>query len=60
MKRIKWENIFLLLILPLSIITIIYHFKLNGLNVNLIIESLIYLGLPVIIRDEIKEIRKGE
>lgn len=60
MKRIKWENIFLLLILPLSIITIIYHFKLNGLNINLIIESLIYLGLPVIIRDEIKEIRKGE
>ena len=34
MKRIKWENIFLLIILPLTIYSLIIHTKENGFNIS--------------------------
>ena len=60
MKRIKWENIFLLIILPLTIYSLIIHTKENGFNIYILIEAGIYLIIPIVISQEIKSIRKGE
>ncbi len=55
LKRIKWENIFVVLYLPLNIYQLYYHIELNGLYIELIVELIIsiisLLGLHYIIKD---------
>ena len=59
-KRIKWENIFLMVFIPLGIYAMIYHYMLNGFYKYILIEPLIYIGLPIMLSYYIKMIRKGE
>lgn len=59
-KRIKWENIFLLIFIPLDIQAIIHHYMLNGFYKYILLEPFIYLGMSLIISYSIKIIRKGE
>lgn len=55
LKRIKWENIFVMLCLPLNIYQLYCHIQLNGLYIELILELIIsiisLLGLHYIVKD---------
>ena len=60
LRKVKWENIFLLIFIPLGIQAMIHHYLLNGFYKYILIEPLIYIGLPIILSYCIKDIRKGE
>ena len=59
MRKIKWENIVLLIMIVLGVVSMIHHIKLNGWYNNLIIEAIIYLLISVGARSLVKDIRKN-
>lgn len=59
MRKIKWENIILLVMIVLGVVSMIHHIKLNGWYNNLIIEAIIYLLISVGARSLVKDIRKN-
>lgn len=59
MRKIKWENIVLLVMVVLGVISIIHHIKLNGWYNNLVIEAIVYLLISVGARSLVKDIRKN-
>lgn len=59
LKRIKWENIFFILDILLTILCLRHHIKLNGLYIELGLEIVVYLSLGFAFRYVIKDIRKN-
>ena len=59
MRKIKWENIILLVMVILSVVSMVHHIKLNGWYNNLVIEAIIYLLISVGARYLVKDIRKN-
>lgn len=59
MRKIKWENIILLVMIILGVVSMIHHIKLNGLYNNLVIEAIVYLLISVGARYLVKDIRKN-
>ena len=59
MRKIKWENIILLVMVVLSVISIVHNIKLNGWYNNLVIEAIVYLLISVGARYLVKDIRKN-
>ena len=59
MRKIKWENIILLVMVVLSVVSIVHHIKLNGWYNNLVIEAIVYLLISVGARSLVKDIRKN-
>lgn len=59
MRKIKWENIVLLVIIILGVVSITHHIKLNGWYNNLVIEAMVYLLISVGARSLVKDIRKN-
>lgn len=59
MRKIKWENIVLLVMIILGVISIAHHIKLNGWYNNLVIEAMVYLLISVGARSLVKDIRKN-
>lgn len=59
MKKIKWENIILLVMIILGVISMVHHIKLNGWYNNLVIEAIVYLLISVGARSLVKDIRKN-
>lgn len=59
MRKIKWENIILLVMIILGVVSMIHHIKLNGWYNNLVIEAIIYLLISVGARYLVKDIRKN-
>ena len=59
MRKIKWENIILLVMIILGVVSMIHHIKLNGWYNNLVIEAMIYLLISVGARYLVKDIRKN-
>ena len=59
MRKIKWENIVLLIMIVLGVVSMIHHIKLNGWYNNLIIEAMVYLLISVGARYLVKDIRKN-
>ena len=59
MRKIKWENIILLVMIILGVVSMIHHIKLNGWYNNLVIEAIVYLLISVGARSLVKDIRKN-
>ena len=59
MRKIKWENIILLVMIILVVISMVQHIKLNGWYNNLVIEAIVYLLISVGARSLVKDIRKN-
>lgn len=59
MRKIKWENIILLVMIILSVVSMVHHIKLNGWYNNLVIEAIVYLLISVGARYLVKDIRKN-
>lgn len=59
MRKIKWENIILLVMIILGVISMVHHIKLNGWYNNLVIEAMVYLLISVGARYLVKDIRKN-
>lgn len=59
MRKIKWENIILLIMIILGVVSMIHHIKLNGWYNNLVIEAIIYLLISLGARSLVKDIRKN-
>ena len=59
MRKIKWENIVLLIMIVLGVVSMIHHIKLNGWYNNLVIEAIVYLLISVGARSLVKDIRKN-
>ena len=59
MRKIKWENIILLVMIILGVVSMVHHIKLNGWYNNLVIEAIIYLLISVGARYLVKDIRKN-
>ena len=59
MRKIKWENIVLLVMIMLSVVSMVHHIKLNGWYNNLIIEIIVYSLISVGARSLVKDIRKN-
>lgn len=59
MRKIKWENIILLVMTILGVVSMIHHIKLNGWYNNLVIEAIVYLLISVGARYLVKDIRKN-
>lgn len=59
MKKIKWENIILLVMIILGVVSMVHHIKLNGWYNNLVIEAIVYLLISVGARSLVKDIRKN-
>ena len=59
MRKIKWENIILLVMIILGVISMVHHIKLNGWYNNLVIEVIVYLLIGVGARYLVKDIRKN-
>ena len=59
MRKIKWENIILLVMIILGVISMVHHIKLNGWYNNLVIEAIVYLLISVGARSLAKDIRKN-
>ena len=57
LKRIKWENIFTIIMVVLDIYCIFNHIKLNGYYDMLMYEFVIYFGLTFTFRYVIKDMR---
>ncbi len=54
--KIKWENIFLTIFLTLGIIALFAHKHANFESLGF--ESIFYLGIPIFLKNEIKEVRR--
>ena len=54
--KIKWENIFLTIFLILGIMALFSHKHVNFESLGF--ESIFYLGIPIFLKNEIKEIRR--
>lgn len=59
MRKIKWENIILLVMIILGVVSMVHHIKLNGWYNNLVIEAMVYLLISVGARYLVKDIRKN-
>lgn len=59
LKRIKWENIFTIIIIPFNLYCIYNHIQLNGYYNMLVYEFIIYFGLTFGFKYIIKDIRKN-
>ena len=59
MRKIEWENIILLVMVVLSVVSMVHHIKLNGWYNNLVIEAIVYLLISVGARSLVKDIRKN-
>lgn len=59
MRKIKWENIVLLVMIILGVVSMVHHIKLNGWYNNLVIEAMVYLLISVGARSLVKDIRKN-
>ena len=59
MRKIKWENIILLVMIILGVVSMVHHIKLNGWYNNLVIEAIVYLLIRVGARSLVKDIRKN-
>ena len=59
-KKIKWENIFLLIFIPFDLQAILHHYMINGFYKYILLEPFIYLGITIMMSLVIKSIRKGE
>ena len=59
MRKIKWENIILLVMVVLSVVSMVHHIRLNGWYNNLVIEAIVYLLISVGARYLVKDIRKN-
>jgi hypothetical protein len=59
MRKIKWENIILLVMIILGVVSMVHHIKLNGWYNNLVIEAIVYLLISVGARSLVKDIRKN-
>lgn len=59
MRKIKWENIVLLIMIILGVVSMVHHIKLNGWYNNLVIEAIVYLLISVGARSLVKDIRKN-
>ena len=59
MRKIKWENIILLIMIILGVVSMVHHIKLNGWYNNLVIEAIVYLLISVGARSLVKDIRKN-
>ena len=59
MRKIKWENIILLVMIILGVVRMVHHIKLNGWYNNLVIEAIVYLLISVGARYLVKDIRKN-
>ncbi|MDD7756865.1 MAG: hypothetical protein PUJ51_20650 [Clostridiales bacterium] len=59
MRKIKWENIVLLVMIILGVVSMVHHIKLNGWYNNLVIEAIVYLLISVGARYLVKDIRKN-
>jgi hypothetical protein len=59
MRKIKWENIILLVMIILGVVSMVHHIKLNGWYNNLVIEVIVYLLISVGARSLVKDIRKN-
>ena len=59
MRKIKWENIILLVMIILGVVSMVHHIKLNGWYNNLVIEAIVYLLISVGARYLVKDIRKN-
>lgn len=59
MRKIKWENIILLVMIILGVVSMIHHIKLNGWYNNLVIEAMVYLLISAGARSLVKDIRKN-
>ena len=59
MRKIKWENIILLVMIILGVVSMVHHIKLNGWYNNLVIEAIVYLLISVGARSLVKAIRKN-
>lgn len=59
MRKIKWENIILLVMIILGVVSMVHHIKINGWYNNLVIEAIVYLLISVGARSLVKDIRKN-
>lgn len=59
LKCIKWENIFFILDIIVTILCLKHHIKLNGLYLEIGLEIVIYLSFGLVFRYIIKDIRKN-
>ncbi len=59
LKSIKWENIFLLVMIPFDLYCIYTHIKLNGFYDMLGLEFIVYFGLTFGFKYVIKDMRKN-
>ena len=59
LKCIKWENIFFILDIIITILCLRHHIKLNGLYLEIGLEIVIYLSFGLVFRYIIKDIRKN-
>ena len=59
MRKIKWENIILLVMIILGVVSMVHHIKLNGWYNNLVIEAMVYLLISIGARSLVKDIRKN-
>lgn len=59
LKCIKWENIFFILDIIITMICLKEHIKLNGLYLEIGLEIVIYLSFGLVFRYIIKDIRKN-
>ncbi len=59
MKRIKWENISVMVMGVLDIMSVVSHIKLNGLYAGLVGELVIYLLITFSVYYIVKDIRKN-
>lgn len=57
LKRIKWENIFTILMIIFDLYAIYTHIKLNGFYSELGLEFIIYFGMTFGFRYVIKDMR---
>jgi hypothetical protein len=57
LKRIKWENIFTILMIIFDLYAIYTHIELNGFYSELGLEFIIYFGLTFGFRYVIKDMR---
>lgn len=54
--KIKWENIFLTISLTLGIMALLAHKHANFESLGF--ESIFYLGIPIFLKNDIKEARR--
>ena len=58
-SKVKWENIFFILMLVYDFYAIYTHIQLNGFYNELGFEFIIYIGMTIGFRYVIKDIRKN-